>query len=74
MVSGTRVYVMRTRTALASRAQRMQAGSCTGIRMARLRDITADLQGRLDLIDPLRRDEDERHSDALEALDRQLRN
>ena len=45
-----------------------------GIRVARLRDITADLQGRLDLIDRLRRDEDERHSEALEALDRQLRN
>jgi hypothetical protein len=49
-------------------------GSCTGIRVARLRDITADLQGRLDLINRLRRDEDERHSEALEALNRQLRN
>jgi two-component system, cell cycle response regulator DivK len=42
-------------------------------RVARLRDITVDLQARLDLIDRLRRDEEERHAEALQALDRQLR-
>jgi hypothetical protein len=36
------------------------------------RDITVDLQARLDLIDGLRRKEDERHGEALQALDRQL--
>jgi hypothetical protein len=45
----------------------------TGIRVARLRDITLHLKARLELLERRRLDEEERHKDALRAIDRQLR-
>ena len=41
--------------------------------MARLRDITGDLRSRLEHIERRRREEEDRHKQALEGLDRQLR-